>query len=53
MNSQSPGSPKPGTISRRPLGSPGTKSHSDLGAVKRCKKYYMGEGGGFPESGLW
>ncbi len=30
------------------LGSLGTKSHSDVGAVKRHKKYYMGEGGGFP-----
>jgi hypothetical protein len=25
-----------------------TKSHSDAGAAKRCKEYYMGEGGGFP-----
>jgi hypothetical protein len=30
------------------LGSPGTKSHSNVGAVKRHKVYYMGEGGGFP-----
>jgi hypothetical protein len=30
------------------LGSLGTKSHSDVGATERCKKYYMGEGGGFP-----
>ncbi len=29
------------------LGSPGTKSHLDVGAVERRKKYYMGEGGGF------
>jgi hypothetical protein len=30
------------------FGSPGTKNHSDVGAVKRRRKYYMGEGGGFP-----
>ncbi len=30
------------------LGSPGTKSHSDVGAAERRKKYYMGEGGDFP-----
>jgi hypothetical protein len=30
------------------LGSPRTKSHSSVGAAKRHKKYYMGEGGGFP-----
>jgi len=33
------------------LGSPGTKSHSDVGAVGRHREYYMGEGGGFPHSG--
>jgi hypothetical protein len=31
------------------LGSPGTKSHSDVGAVERWREYYMGEGGGFPQ----
>jgi len=31
------------------LGSPETKSHSNVGAVERHKKYYMGEGGGFPQ----
>jgi len=31
------------------LRSPRTKSHSDVGAVKRHKEYYMGEGGGFPQ----
>ncbi len=31
------------------LGSPGTKSHSDVGAARRHKEYYMGEGGGFPQ----
>ncbi len=30
------------------LESPGTKSHSDVGAAGRYKEYYMGEGGGFP-----
>jgi len=25
-----------------------TKSHSDVGAMERHRKYYMGEGGGFP-----
>jgi hypothetical protein len=37
-----------GTVSGLLLGSPGTKSHSDVGAMERCKEYYMGEGGGFP-----
>ncbi len=36
------------TISRFLLGSPGTKSHLDVGVVGRHKEYYMGEGGGFP-----
>ncbi len=36
------------TISGLVIGSPGTKSHSDVGAVERRKVYYMGEGGGFP-----
>ncbi len=30
------------------LGSPRTKSHSDVGATERRREYYMGEGGGFP-----
>jgi len=33
------------------LGSPGTKSHSDVGATGRHREYYMGEGGGFPQ--IW
>ncbi len=45
MTSQSPGI---GTVSGLLLGSPGTKSHSNVGAMKRHKEYYMGEGGGFP-----
>jgi hypothetical protein len=35
------------TVSRLLLGSPKTKSHSDVGAAKRRREYYMGEGGGF------
>ncbi len=31
------------------LGSPRTKSHSDVGATGRHREYYMGEGGGFPQ----
>jgi len=30
------------------FGSPGTKSHLDVGAIERHKIYYMGEGGGSP-----
>jgi hypothetical protein len=30
------------------FGSPGTKSHSGVGAVEQRREYYMGEGGGFP-----
>ncbi len=37
-----------GIVSRLLLGSLGIKSHSDVGAMERRKKYYMGEGGGFP-----
>jgi len=36
-------------ILRLPLGSPGTKSHLDVGLVERHKVYYKGEGGGFPQ----
>jgi hypothetical protein len=32
-----------------PLGSHGTKSHLDVALVERCKVYYKGEGGGFPQ----
>jgi len=31
------------------LGDFGTKSHLDVGLVERCKVYYKGEGGGFPQ----
>jgi hypothetical protein len=37
-----------GIVSGLLLGSPGIKSHSDVGAVERRREYYMGEGGGFP-----
>jgi hypothetical protein len=37
-------------ISRLPFGSPGTKSHLDVGLVEKHKIYYKGEGGGFPPS---
>jgi len=43
MNSQSPESPN-----RDSFGTPKTKSHSDVGALEKHRKYYMGEGGGFP-----
>jgi hypothetical protein len=36
------------TISKFLLGSPRKKNHSDVGAMERCKEYYMGEDGGFP-----
>jgi hypothetical protein len=42
-----------GTISRLLLGSLGIKNHLDASAMQRCREYYMGEGGGFPESGPW
>ncbi len=38
-----------GTISGLQLGSPGKKSHLDVASTERCKEYYMGEGGGFPQ----
>jgi len=36
-------------ISGLPLQSPETKNHLDVGPVERCKVYYKGEGGGFPQ----
>ncbi len=36
------------TVSGLLLRSHGIKSHSDVGAMERRRKYYMGEGGGFP-----
>jgi hypothetical protein len=32
------------------FGSPGTKSHLDVGLMERDKVYYKGEGGGFPQA---
>jgi len=39
-----------GIISGLLLGSPRTNSHSDVTFVGECRKYYMGEGGGFPRA---
>jgi hypothetical protein len=36
-------------ISKLPLGSSETKSHLDVALVERCRVYYKGEGGGFPQ----
>jgi hypothetical protein len=47
MSSQSPGTPTR-TISGLQLGSPGKKSHLDVGLTEWRREYYMGEGGGFP-----
>jgi len=47
MAVQSSGSPS-GTVSGLHLGSPNKMCHSDVASAVRCKKYYMGEGGGFP-----
>jgi hypothetical protein len=30
-------------------GVPGEKSHLDVGSMERCRVYYKGEGGGFPQ----
>jgi len=37
-----------GWISGLQLGSPGKKSHLDVGATERRRVYYMGDGGGIP-----
>jgi hypothetical protein len=36
-------------ISGLPLENVGTKNHLDVALVERCKIYYKGEGGGFPQ----
>jgi hypothetical protein len=36
-------------ISGLPLGSPETKSHLDVASMEKCRVYYKGEGGGFPQ----
>jgi len=40
-----------GIVSGLLLGSPGIKSHLDVGVVERRREYYMREGGGFPR--IW
>jgi len=44
MGIQSCGSPNLGDF-----GTPGTKTHLDVGPVERCRVYYKGEGDGFPQ----
>jgi hypothetical protein len=36
-------------ISGLPNGNPRTKSHLEEGLIERCRIYYLGEGGGFPQ----
>jgi hypothetical protein len=36
-------------ISGLPFGSFGTKCHLDVTPMERCRIYYKGEGGGFPQ----
>jgi hypothetical protein len=36
-------------ISGLSFGSLGTKNHLDVAPVERCRVYYKGEGGGFPQ----
>jgi hypothetical protein len=38
-----------GAISGFPLGSPRKNNHLDVAPVERCRVYYKGEGGGFPQ----
>jgi len=42
-----------GTISGFHFGNPGKKCHSDASATESHRKYYMGEGGGFPRIPPW
>ncbi len=39
---------QPETVSGLLLGSSGKKSHLNVASTESCRKYYMGEGGGFP-----
>jgi len=48
MGLKSCGSPNLGD-SGLSFGSPETKSHLDVGPMERCRVYYKGEGGGFPQ----
>jgi hypothetical protein len=45
---QSSGTPT-GTTSGLHFGSPGKKSNLDASSAARCRVYYKGEGGGFPQ----
>jgi len=47
MAVQSSGSPA-GTLLGLHLGSPNKMCHSDVASATSRRKYYMGEGGGFP-----
>jgi hypothetical protein len=38
-----------GTVSGLHFGSPEKKSHLDVASARSCRKYYKGEGGGFPQ----
>jgi hypothetical protein len=48
MGLQSPGSPNWRDFGS-PVGVPGEKSHLDVGPVERCRVYYKGGSGGFPQ----
>jgi len=52
MSSRSPGTPTE-TISGLQLGSLEKMCHSDATPAGSCREYYVGEGGGFPESRPW
>ncbi len=50
MGLQNCDSPNLGNFdSKLPFGNLKTKSHLDVGPVERCRVYYKGEGGGFPQ----
>jgi hypothetical protein len=38
-----------GIVSGLHLGNPEKKSHLDVASTRSCRKYYKGEGGGFPQ----
>jgi hypothetical protein len=46
---ESPGWRDFGTPTQESRGVPGKKNYLDIGPVERCKVYYKGEGGGFPQ----
>jgi hypothetical protein len=48
MTSQSGKNPNRDNFGTPPWESQDKKNHLDVGAVERCREYYMGEGGGFP-----